>query len=122
MTDRASARAAKDRLRTELAPLDGVGGIGIGRRAGSYVVTVDVLDETHGEQVPTTWDGVDIEVRVVGRVTPLAPEAAETRAAETRATGTRTTGPLRTGPLTTGPLTTGPLTTPRPTGPGATGR
>ena len=72
MTDRDSARTAKEHLRAELAPLDGVGGIGIGRRDGSYVVTVDVVEQTVCEQVPSTWDGVTVEVRVVGRVVPLA--------------------------------------------------
>ena len=70
VTDRISARAAKDGLRAELAPLDGVGGIGIGRRDGGYVVTVDVVDDADTVQVPSTWDGVDVEVRVVGRVRP----------------------------------------------------
>ena len=71
MTDRDSARTAKERLRAELAPLAGVGGIGIGRRDGSYVVTVDVVEQTVGEHVPQTWDGVVVEVRVTGRVVPL---------------------------------------------------
>lgn len=89
MTDRDSARAAKERLRTELAPLGGVGGIGIGRRDGSYVVTVDVVDETDGRQVPSRWDGVDVEVRVTGRVVPLGASDAP--------------GAQRTEPVTTGP-------------------
>ena len=71
MTDRASARAAKEQLRAELAPLAGVGGFGIGRRDGSYVVTVDVAEQTVCEQVPLTWGGVVVEVRVTGRVVPL---------------------------------------------------
>ena len=72
MTDRDSARTAKERLRAELAPLAGVGGIGIGRRDGSYVVTVDVVEQTVCEHVPQTWDGVAVEVRVTGRVVPLS--------------------------------------------------
>lgn len=73
MTDRDAARAAKQHLRARLAALDGVGGVGIGRRHGSYVVTVDVAEETVVERVPSSWDGVDVEVRVVGRVRPLTP-------------------------------------------------
>lgn len=71
MTDRDSARAAKEQLRAELQPLAGVGGIGIGRRRGSYVVTVDVAEEIVCEQVPSSWGGVDVEVRVIGTVVPL---------------------------------------------------
>lgn len=77
MSDRDAARAAKDQLRTRLAPVLGVGGIGIGRRPDGYVVTVDVADEAHTTQVPSSWDGVDVEVRVVGRITPLAAPGAE---------------------------------------------
>ena len=79
MTDRDSARVAKEQLRAELAPLDGVGGIGIGRRRGGYVVTVDVAEQTDGAQVPSTWHGVDVEVRVIGRVVPLGVAAADGR-------------------------------------------
>ncbi|WP_340294043.1 hypothetical protein, partial [Aquipuribacter hungaricus] len=75
MSDRDAARAAKDQLRTRLAPVLGVGGIGIGRRPDGYVVTVDVTDEAHTTQVPSSWDGVDVEVRVVGRITPLGVPA-----------------------------------------------
>lgn len=109
MTDRDSARAAKERLRTELAPLGGVGGIGIGRRDGSYVVTVDVVDETDGRQVPTTWDGVDVEVRVTGRVVPLGASGVP--------------GAQQAGPVTSGPAagTEGRWRQAGPAGPG-TGR
>jgi hypothetical protein len=101
VTDRDSARAAKDGLRTELAPLDGVGGIGIGRRDGSYVVTVNVVDGTEVERVPSTWDGVDVEVRVVGGVSPL--------------TGPSTSPPQ---PVRTGRVPAAPFTTDRADGPG----
>lgn len=77
MTDRDSARAAKEHLRAELAALDGVAGVGIGRRQGGYVVTVDVAEETDGERVPTSYGGVDVEVRVVGRLTPLGARASD---------------------------------------------
>lgn len=91
MTDRSSARAAKENLRTVLRPLPGVGGIGIGRRDGGYVVTVDVAHEHDSAQVPGTWDGVPVEVRVVGRVVPLPVDVP--------AAGPRTDG----GPLPWGP-------------------
>ncbi len=75
MADRDSARAAKERLRTQLAQLGGVGGIGIGRRGGGYVVTVDVAEESQSHQVPSSCDGVDVEVRVIGVVRPLGTGA-----------------------------------------------
>jgi hypothetical protein len=96
VTDRDSARAAKDGLRTELAPLDGVGGIGIGRRGGGYVVTVNLMDGAEVERVPSTWDGVDVEVRVVGGVSP------------SRAPSTSPPRPVTTGPFSAAPVTTDP--------------
>lgn len=68
MSDRDAARAAKDHLRAELAPLGGVNGIGIGRRGAGYVLTVNVTEPTTSERVPGSFDGVPVEVRVVGPV------------------------------------------------------
>lgn len=115
MTDRATARAAKDLLRAELAPLGGVGGIGIGRREGSYVLTVNVTVDELVPQVPHSVEGVPVEVRVVGAIRPLVPaegrpdrsgdggrgttdgEPAAGRGAD-RAGDGRTTGPTTVGP------------------------
>ena len=72
MTDRGAARTAKEHLRADLARLPGVNGIGIGRRAGSYVVTVTVTEQTVRSHVPTSYDGVPVEVRVAGVVRALA--------------------------------------------------
>lgn len=68
MSDRDTARAAKEHLRAQLAPLGGVNGVGIGRRDGSYVLTVNVTERTTSERVPGSFDGVPVEVRVVGPV------------------------------------------------------
>ncbi|WP_336921542.1 hypothetical protein [Aquipuribacter sp. SD81] len=71
MTDRDAARAAKDHLRTRLQGLPGVGGIGLGRRHGGYVITVTVAREETCAHVPGHYEGVDVEVRVGGAVAAL---------------------------------------------------
>lgn len=72
MTDRDAARTAKEQLRARLAQLPGVNGVGIGRRGGGYVVTVTVTEQTVREQVPTSCEGVAVEVRVAGPVRALS--------------------------------------------------
>jgi hypothetical protein len=71
VTDREAARAAKEHLRADLHGLPGVGGIGIGRRRGDWVVTVTVTEQQLCEAVPGSYDGVAVEVRVSGPVRPL---------------------------------------------------
>lgn len=72
MSDRDTARVAKEHLRARLAPLGGVNGVGIGRRDGGYVVTVNVTERTTSEQVPVSFEGVPVEVRVTGPVRATA--------------------------------------------------
>jgi len=74
VSDRAAARAAKEHLRADLARLPGVNGVGIGRRHGEYVVTVTVTEQTVREHVPGSYDGVVVEVRVVGRIATLTTD------------------------------------------------
>lgn len=68
---RDAARTAKDLLREDLAGLPGVGGIGIGRRHGAWVVTVRVEVEDACADVPDSYGGVPVEVRVTGPVQAL---------------------------------------------------
>gem|GEM_PF-4650079 len=71
MTDRDTARAAKDELRAQLTRLPEVTGIGIGRRHGGYVITVNVTERAACEHVPEHFHGVVVEVRVSGHVRTL---------------------------------------------------
>ncbi|MCB7134995.1 hypothetical protein [Cellulosimicrobium marinum] len=77
------ARAAKTTLRAEIADTDGVTGVGLTRH-GPTARPHDTADRTPAEDwmlrvnvtsqdvdVPASVDGVDVEVRVVGAVTPL---------------------------------------------------
>ncbi len=68
MTDRDTARVAKDELRAELTRLPEVTGIGIGRRQDEYVITVNVTEQAACEHVPDHFHGVVVEVRVSGHV------------------------------------------------------
>lgn len=63
-----AARAAKQRLRTELAPRSEVRGVGLGATTDGYCVRVDVAAETDRADVPDSVDGVPVDVRVVGVV------------------------------------------------------
>ena len=79
------ARDAKTMLRDEIAGTDGVTGVGLTRTAArparqpadggqqvgdDWVVRVNVTSDD--VVVPDSVDGVDVEVRVVGAVTPSA--------------------------------------------------
>lgn len=77
MSDRAAARAAKDHLRADLSRLSGVNGLGIGRRQGQYVVTVTVTEQTVLEHVPGVYEGVVVEVRVVGQIRALGQDVVD---------------------------------------------
>jgi hypothetical protein len=82
------ARDAKTMLRDEIAGTDGVTGVGLTRSAAQparqhadavrqggddWVLRVNVT--SRDVVVPQSVDGVDVEVRVVGAVTPSAPTA-----------------------------------------------
>jgi hypothetical protein len=97
VVDRDAARAAKEQLRADLAGLPGLGGIGIGRRHGAWVVTVRVEVEGACVAVPASYEGVPVEVRVTGPV---------------RALTTPDDGPLRLG--TDPPLQPAPSVPPAP--------
>lgn len=70
MADRDRARDARTTLREELRGHDGVRGIGLVERDGTWCVRVNVRDEAAGAGVPGAVDGVTVEVRVVGQVHP----------------------------------------------------
>jgi hypothetical protein len=70
-SERALAGAAKSALAERLADDPGVVGVGVARRAGAYVVKVDLADEATVQRVPGDVDGVRVVVEVVGAVRPL---------------------------------------------------
>lgn len=105
MTDRAAARAAKELLRAELAPLGGIGGIGIGRREGSYVLTVNVTVDELVRRVPASVEGVPVEVRVSGPVRPLREGTRAGRVTNAPASSGPRVPPVgRTAPATPAPV------------------
>jgi hypothetical protein len=68
MADLSKARAAKARLRSDLAGRDGVCGVGIARGADGYHVQVNLQRESDRKDVPGQVDGVPVNVRVSGRI------------------------------------------------------
>jgi hypothetical protein len=68
MADLDQARAAKDRLRSQLAGRDGIRGVGIARSPDGYEVQVNLLQESAGEHVPRQVDGVPVHTRVSGSI------------------------------------------------------
>jgi len=68
MADLDQARAAKARLRSQLAGRDGIRGVGISRGSDGYEVQVNLLQEAAGEHVPPQVDGVPVHVRVSGQI------------------------------------------------------
>jgi len=68
MADLQQVRAAKARLRAQLAGRDGVGGIGITRAGDGYCLQVNVTRPADGEGLPVKVDGVDVRVRVTGPI------------------------------------------------------
>ena len=70
-SDRALARAAKSTLAERLSSDPDVVGVGLARRAGSYVVKVDLADEGAVGRVPGIVDGVRVVTEVIGTVRPL---------------------------------------------------
>ena len=68
---RALASAAKSALAARLSTDPSVVGVGLARRAGSYVVKVDLADEGAVRRVPGDVDGVRVVTEVIGVVRPL---------------------------------------------------
>jgi hypothetical protein len=71
VSDRALARAAKSALADQLSADPGIVGVGLARRAGAYVVKVDLADEGAARRVPGAVDGVRVVTEVIGTVRPL---------------------------------------------------
>ncbi len=68
MAELSKARAAKARLRSDLAGHDGVRGVGISRDADGYHLRVNLQRESDRDHVPGQVDGVPVDVRVTGRL------------------------------------------------------
>jgi hypothetical protein len=68
MADLDRARAAKTRLRSDLAGRVAVRGVGLSRRADGYHVQVNLQRESDREDVPGQVDGVPVDVRVSGPI------------------------------------------------------
>ncbi len=112
MTDRDTARAAKDQLRAELGRLPGVTGIGLGRREGDYVITVSVTEQATCDHVPAHFHGVTVEVRVSGHVRALqdgtsVEEGSPGRGASNGATGQTAPSRVTSDPGGTPPSSAG---------------
>ncbi len=71
VSDRPAASAAKSLLAARLADEPGVVGVGLARRAGDYVVKVDLADPRAAARVPGDVDGVRVVTEVIGVVRPL---------------------------------------------------
>jgi hypothetical protein len=68
MADLNEARAAKARLRSDLAGRDGVCGVGIARASDGYHVRVNLQRESDRKGVPAQVQGVPVDVRVSGSI------------------------------------------------------
>jgi hypothetical protein len=69
MADLDTARAAKARLRSDLAGRDGVCGVGIARGSdGGYHLQVNLERESDRTGVPGQVEGVLVDVRVSGPI------------------------------------------------------
>jgi hypothetical protein len=66
MADLNEARAAKARLRSDLAGRDGICGVGISRGSGGYRLRVNLQRESDRTGVPAQVEGVPVDVRVSG--------------------------------------------------------
>ncbi len=69
MADLHQARAAKERLRSEIAERPGVSGIGVTPDADGYAVQVNVQRRNDAAALPESVDGVRVQVRVTGPIT-----------------------------------------------------
>lgn len=72
MADLAEARAAKSRLRSQLAGRSGIGGIGISREGDGrgYGLQVNLTGTVARDLVPQQVDGVQVHVRQTGPIRP----------------------------------------------------
>jgi len=70
--DRQRARAAKKHLVADLGSSPLVNGIGITPVRGGYAIKVNLLRASSSLEVPTEFDGVDVQVEVVGPGFPQA--------------------------------------------------
>lgn len=68
MATLAAAEAAKQKLSTLFADVDGVTGVGIAPVQGGFGVRVNLADPEATTRVPQMVDGVPIVTRVTGRV------------------------------------------------------
>ncbi|WP_448070608.1 hypothetical protein [Georgenia yuyongxinii] len=68
MSDLPQARAAKEHLRAQLRGHDGVVGVGLSRTREGYCVKVNVSAPDIAERVPSSLDGVEVRVTVVGPI------------------------------------------------------
>ncbi len=68
---RALASAANSGQAARLSTEHDVVGVGLARRSGAYVVTVDLADAGAARRVPGNVDGVRVVTEVIGAVRPL---------------------------------------------------
>jgi hypothetical protein len=62
------AQAAQDRLVHTLGEHPEVGGVGIARADGGYVLSVNVRTRAAADAIPAEVDGVSVRIQTVGRV------------------------------------------------------
>ncbi len=66
-----NARAAKRKLATCLANVDGIVGVGIAKVDGQYAVKVNLRQPLNdSEVIPDTVDGVPVHLDIVGTIRP----------------------------------------------------
>jgi len=70
MSELTHARAAKKHLLAQLAGRPDVDGVGIARAGSIYRLKVNVQDPSAADQVPSSVDGIEVTVTVVGRIRP----------------------------------------------------
>lgn len=70
MADLQQARAAKANLRSALSSTRGVRGIGLSRGADGYALQVNLERSTPDGEIPHQVDGVPVQVKVVGALSP----------------------------------------------------
>jgi hypothetical protein len=68
VVDLKRAQAAQDRLVHALGEQSEVGGVGIARADGGYVLNVNVRTAAAAEAIPAEVDGVSVRIHTVGRV------------------------------------------------------
>ncbi|QTE29433.1 hypothetical protein [Pengzhenrongella sicca] len=71
MAELERARAAKERLRAQLAGRRGIAGIGITRTDDGFGLQVNVAAGADGAGLPATINGVAVRVQLAGTIVPL---------------------------------------------------